>query len=290
MGNELLDILLPIYGCVGLGLVLCRMGFPWDARSISPLVLQVSLPLLIIHQFTRPDVTSGSVIQVIIAAAVVTGLFILVFGALIYVTKLPVRTYLAAACLPNMGIGLALGFLRFGDQGFAMCLAYASFILFAQFTLGRWVPSGRVDVKAIFRQSFLYALPVGMTLMFLNIHLPTYVERSLHLLGQMTIPLLLLALGFALGRVRFTGFGKGMLLATCHLAICVGIGVGVAWALSLQGEERTIVILMSILPSSTINILMAQNTDIEHEPLTIFVTCTNLWLLVSLPIALTVLF
>ena len=99
-----------------------------------------------------------------------------------------------------------------------------------------------------------------------------------------------LALGFALGKVRFTGFGKGMLLATAHLAICVGIGVGVTWALSLHGEERTIVILMSILPSSTINILMSQDTDVDFEPLTIFVTCTNLWLLVSLPVALTVLF
>ena len=52
--KEILDILLPIYACAGLGFALGRFGVAWDAKTISPLVLQVAFPLLVIHQFTRP--------------------------------------------------------------------------------------------------------------------------------------------------------------------------------------------------------------------------------------------
>ena len=170
-----------------------------------------------------------------------------------------------------------------------MSLAFGSVMLLAQFTLGKWFPSGKIQMKPVFGQVFLYALVLGMVLMFVGIHLPSYVGRGLHLVGKITIPLLLLSLGFALAKVSLAGFGKGMLLATARLLICLCIGVGVAWALSLQGEERKLVILLSMLPSSTINILMGQEAEVDLEPLTIFVTCTNLWLIVSLPVALAVL-
>jgi hypothetical protein len=289
MVTEILNILLPIYGCVGLGFVLGRFGFPWDAKMISPLVLQVSLPLLVIHQFTRSEVTSGSIIWMILAAVLVVGLFVVVFGVLLRVAGLSVRTYLAAACFSNMAIGFALGYLGFGNSGFAMSLAFGAVMLLAQFTLGKWFPSGKIQMKLVFRQVFLYALVLGMVLMFGGISLPSYVERGLHLVGQITIPLLLLSLGFALAKVSLAGFGKGMLLATARLLICLCIGMGVSWVLSLQGEERKLVILLSMLPSSTINILMGQEAEVDLEPLTIFVTCTNFWLIVSLPVALAVL-
>ena len=75
MVTELLNILLPIYGCVGLGFALSRLGFSWDAKVISPLILQVALPLLVIHQFTRPEVASGSIIRMILAAILVVGVY-----------------------------------------------------------------------------------------------------------------------------------------------------------------------------------------------------------------------
>ena len=87
MATELLNILLPIYGCVGLGFALSRFGFPWDAKVISPLILQVSLPLLVIHQFTRPELTGSSSVRMILAAVLVGGLCVVVCGVLIRATE-----------------------------------------------------------------------------------------------------------------------------------------------------------------------------------------------------------
>ena len=289
MADQMLNILLPIYACAGLGFALGRVGWAWDTKTISPLVLQVAFPLLVLHQFTRPGVAADGVLRILLAAVIVVGLFFVVFGVLCRVAGLPMRTYLAAACLPNMSIGLALGYLGFGEHGFALTLAFGSIVLLAQFTLGRWLPSGKIKVRFVFQQSFLYALILGIALLFTGVHFPTYIGRSLHLMGQLTIPLLLLSLGFALAKVHFAGFAKGMLLATVHLLFCLGIGLLVVWALSLTGEERTLVILMSILPSATINILMGEEAGADMEPLTIFVACTNFLLIASLPVALALL-
>jgi predicted permease len=286
---DLLNILLPIYGSIALGFFLGRLGFCWDSKVISPLVLQVTFPLLVIHQLTRPGIHSSNVLRVLLAAFIVASLLFVIFAVLLRIARLSLQTYLAPAALANMSIGLALGMHGFGNQGFVLSLAFGVVILLAQFTLGRWLPNGEINIKTILRQVFLYALILGIALLFLGVHLPPYLGETLHLVGQLTIPLLLLSLGFALAKVSLHGFARGMLLATIRLAVCVAIGIGVAWALSLQGQEKAIVILMSILPSSTVNILMGQEAGIDMEPVTIFITCTNLWLLVSLPVALALL-
>lgn len=289
MWPDIIDILVPIYVTVGLGFTLGRLGMPWEAKTITALTLQVSFPLLVIHQFTRPGITVNELGMVFIATLIIMVLFLVIFAVLIRLARLPVRTYLAPACLSNMSIGLALGYLGFGDLGFAISLAFASVILLGQFTFGRWFPEGQIKIKRVLKQFFIYALAIGLFCLFTETHLPSYVEKSLHLVGQITIPILLLSLGFALANVHLKGFGKGMLLATVHLAVCLGIGLGVSWALDLKGDARTLVILMSILPSSTINILMGREARADLERITIFVTCTNIWLIVTLPIALYIL-
>ena len=216
---KVLDILLPIYVCVGFGFVLGRCRFPWNSQVITPLVLQVSFPMLVIHQFTSPTVTSSGVTRVLLAAVLLVGLFFVLFGALIHLARLPVQSYLAASSLSNVSIGLAIGYLGFGDSGFALCVAFGSVVLLAQFSLGKWLPGGKIEFQSVFHQVVLYALLIGIILMFSGVHFPFYVSKSLQLVGQITIPLLLLSLGFALSEVNLSSFGRGMLFATVHDAL-----------------------------------------------------------------------
>lgn len=292
--DEILGILVPIYTTVLLGYGLGRIGFSWDAKTISPLVLQVTFPLLVIHQFTRPGIETSGVITMFMAALLVVGGFFVIFGLLCWLAKLPIRTYLGAAALSNMSIGLAVGYLGFGEDGFAMTLAFGSVVLLAQFTLGRWVPAGlgsggHVDLGRPFRRPFIYVLALGILLLFMGIHLPVYIGKTLHLVGQLTIPLLLLSLGFALAAIHFQGIGRSLLMTVVHLGICLAVGVAAVWLLGLEGQDRALVILLSIMPSSTINILMGREEGADVERLTIFVACSNLWLIVSLPVALVLL-
>ena len=95
-------------------------------------------------------------------------------------------------------------------------------------------------------------------MLFTGVHLPTYIGRSLHLVGQMTIPLLLLSLGFALSKVQFRGFREGDVARDNPPAAFVSVSdLGVVWA-TIAHRRRTNAgdSDVDLSPQPTINILM----------------------------------
>ncbi|MCH2134062.1 MAG: AEC family transporter [Phycisphaerales bacterium] len=289
MLTHILDILVPIYVTVILGYILGRRGFPWPARPMVPLILQIAVPCLIASHFAKQTSIPPGLFKVMISAAIIVTTLFVLFYILLRLFRIKRRIYLAAASLQNMSVGLALGLLGFGDAGFALALAYASVILVVQFTLGWWIPEERINFKRFFQQVTIYGITIGLVLMFVQIQPPSYVDRLLMLIGNMAIPLLLLSLGFSLAAIKVEKMALAFIMSTIHLVVCLGIGLTVAVLMDLQGDAFIIVILFSILPSSTINILMASEAGVDMPPLTIFVFCTNIWLVITLPVALVLL-
>jgi hypothetical protein len=284
--NNILNILIPIYSIVILGFVLGRSKFPWPTQPIVPLILKIGLPCLIVSHFSMHETVPPGMVGVLISATIILGVLLVAFYVFLRIFRLPLRTYLAAASLQNMAIGMALGFLAFGSVGFTLALGYASVILLGQFTLGYWVPGNRVDWRKSASQLAIYGIILGLVMMFLHIKPPSYIDRSLSLIGQLTIPLLLFSLGFSLANVKIERLPFNMLLSFVHLALCTGVGVATAFLMELKGEAFTVVVLLSILPSSTINLLMSRDSGADEGSMTVFVFSTNIFLVLSLPVAL----
>jgi hypothetical protein len=281
-----LNILVPIYGVILLGFVLGRFKFPWAGTELAPLVLHIALPCLVVRQLANDRARPSEMLWVMLASAIIFGVAFAISWGLLKLTRRPIRTYLAPASLNNMSVGLALGLLGFGDSGLALCIGFAAIVLLAQFSIGRICFSGLTSWKSLARQVFPWAFGLGLIFMFTHVHLPKYIDHSLELLGNLTIPLLLFSLGFALADVRFSGFWKGMLYSGIRLGMFIGVSVAIVLLLGLTGEVRTVVLLMSVLPASTISILMARQADCDMQPLTIMIACTNIWMAVALPIAI----
>ncbi|MEE3325833.1 MAG: AEC family transporter [Myxococcota bacterium] len=68
-------------------------------------------------------------------------------------------------------------------------------LLLGQFTLGYWVPESRVNWRKSASQVAIYGIILGLLMMFLHIKPLSYIDRTLSLIGQLTIPLLLFSLG-----------------------------------------------------------------------------------------------
>ena len=155
-----------------------------------------------------------------------------------------------------------------------LCLGFASIILVAQFTFGMWSYEGRIVWQVLFKEPFIWAFLLALAFMFFRVHLPSFVDKTLEQLGHLTIPLLLLALGFALAEIKITGFARAMIFSGVRLGIFFGVSWLVVLILGFEGETRAIVLLMSVLPASTINILMANQTGkIDMPPLTVTTPC-----------------
>ena len=287
MLSNILDILVPIYAIVIAAYLMGRFNFPWASKKLTPLVLHVALPCLVIRQLANDRANPTEMLWMLLAAAMVFAFSTTLAILLLRITRQNLRTYLSAFSLNNMSIGLAIGILGFGNNGLALCIGFASIILVAQFTFGQWWYAGRYQWQVLVKEPFIWAFLIALSFMFLGVHLPPFVDKTLQQMGMLTIPLLLLSLGFSLSQIRFSGFPKAMLLAGIRLAIFVGMSFCTVLLLGLEGESRAIVLLLSVLPASTINILMAnQANDVDMPPLTMMIMCTNLWMTVALPVAM----
>ena len=287
MLENILDILVPIYGIVVAAFVLGKFNFPWASKKLTPLVLHVALPCLVVRQLSNDRANPEDMLWMLLAAAMVFGFASIIAYIFLKIAKQEVKTYLAAFTLNNMSIGIAVGILGFGDNGLALCLGFASIILVAQFTFGMWSYEGRIVWQVLFKEPFIWAFLLALAFMFFRVHLPSFVDKTLEQLGHLTIPLLLLALGFALAEIKITGFARAMIFSGFRLGIFFGVSWLVVLILGFEGETRAIVLLMSVLPASTINILMANQTGkIDMPPLTVTIMCTNIWMAAALPVAM----
>ena len=287
MLDNILDILVPIYGIVVAAFVLGKFNFPWASKKLTPLVLHIALPCLVVRQLSNDRANPEDMLWMLLAAAMVFGFASIIAYIFLKIAKQEVKTYLAAFTLNNMSIGIAVGILGFGDNGLALCLGFASIILVAQFTFGMWSYEGRIVWQVLFKEPFIWAFLLALAFMFFRVQLPSFVDKTLEQLGHLTIPLLLLALGFALAEIKITGFARAMIFSGIRLGIFFGVSWLVVLILGFEGETRAIVLLMSVLPASTINILMANQTgNVDMPPLTVTIMCTNIWMAAALPIAM----
>ena len=188
-----------------------------------------------------------------------------------------------------MSIGMALGLYAYGEKGLTLALGFTGIMLIFQFTAGLWIPSGKVSIRQLVRTPFLYGLAVGLALAFTHTRLPDTVLDTLNLIGGLTIPLALLILGVSLAGISLAAFNRAIWLAAIHLTMVAGVGISLAFLLDLKGELGALFILLCLMPSSTVNLIMAQQVGIKTDNVASFIFGTNILIMLSLPIALGVL-
>jgi hypothetical protein len=97
----------------------------------------------------------------------------------------------------------------------------------------------------------LLVLATGVTL-------PPWLLKTAGMLGDFTIPLMLLTLGVSLAKLRVMDMKRALALSFLRLAIGFTAGLAVAWLLNLPWPARGVLILQSSMPVAVFNYLLAQ--------------------------------
>jgi predicted permease len=286
---KVVQIVFPIYACVGLGFCLGRLKVPWDSKTAGWLVLNVGLTCLVVAKLAAAHASAGEIMQIIWAGFLAIVAFLVISYGILRSLGLPLREYWASFCLSNMSIGMALGLYAYGEKGLTLALGFTGIMLIFQFTAGLWIPSGRISVKQLFRTPFLYGLLVGLALTFTNTPVPKPILNTLDLIGGLAIPLALLILGVSLSSINFAALNKAVGYAAIHLVMVTAVAVGLTYILGLKAELGAVFILLCLMPSSTVNLIMAEQVGIETDNVASFIFGTNILIIFSLPIALALL-
>ena len=103
----------------------------------------------------------------------------------------------------------------------------------------------------------MWATVIALILVTGDFALPAWLANSTRLLGDLTIPLMLLTLGVSLARLKVTEWKHSLAFSVVRVVGGFAIGLLVAEAFALEGVERGVLILQSSMPVAVFNYLLA---------------------------------
>ncbi|MGV2865783.1 AEC family transporter [Achromobacter sp. ESBL13] len=251
-------LMLPLLCCVGIGVLWGKRDIPFGGAFITTLVTSVTTPALVFHTFVTTHLDDRALADVAMATVAALLLCALVGALLLKMWKLPVRTLLPTASLPNAGnLGLPISQLAFGDAGLSVAVAFFAVNSFVMHTVAvRLLPG--VNTKGSWKSPILLASVVAVALRLLHVPVPAWVIDTAHMLGAVTVPLMLLSLGHALALIPSNGLRDGAKVAAIRLVVGLAAGLAVVWALDLEPVLAGALTLQMAMPCAVVSYMYAK--------------------------------
>lgn len=286
MTAKIIAIVFPIFAIVAVGFLYARRHAP-DMAAANKINLEIFTPALIF------SVLSGKNFQLAAYQDLALGAALVVLGSGLIAWPVArwagyrLKTFLPPMMFTNSGnMGLPLAVFAFGEQ--ALPAAVVLFLVenFLHFSVGNAMLEGRVHPLVLLRMPMLQATLAGLAVSLLDIPLYEPLRNAVDLLGQISIPLMLFALG-----VRLTGVDLGhwrMGLVGSVLCPLSGIlaAVGSARLLGIQDLEFAQLVLFGALPPAVLNYMLAEQFGQEPQKVASVVLMGNLGSVLVIPAAL----
>lgn len=251
-------LMLPLLSCVGIGVWWGKRDIPFGGAFITTLVTSVTTPALVFHTFVTTHLDDRALADVAAATLLALLLCALVGALLLKVWKLPVRTLLPTAFLPNAGnLGLPISQLAFGDAGLSVAVAFFAVNSFVMHTFAvRLLPG--VNTKGSWKSPILLASVVAVAMRMLHIPVPEWLIETARMLGAVTVPLMLLSLGHALALIPSNGLRDGAKVAAIRLVVGLAAGLAVVWMLDLEPVLAGALTLQMAMPCAVVSYMYAK--------------------------------
>ena len=279
MFADLFSVIAPVMICAGIGFLWARLGKPFDTVLVSSLMTNIGAPCLVFSSLLRITVEPADLGLMAGLALAVLAVTSLIGGGVLKAAGLSGRAFLPPLIFANTGnMGLPLCLLAFGETGLALAITH--------FTIGVGYVSGAASLSSLLRIPVLYAVAAALAFMVTGTQAPSWLINTTGLLGDMTIPLMLITLGVSLSLLRVSGMGRSIGLSALRLAMGFSVGVGLAWAFDLEGAARGVLILQSSMPVAVFNYLFAQRYDRSPEEVAGVVVVSTALSFLTLPFLL----
>ncbi|WP_300456996.1 AEC family transporter [Desulfobacula sp.] len=274
--QEILIKLSPIFLLFGLGIVLRKVRFvdTVDAEFLLRLVFFVTLPALVLLRLSQTPLTWDKIYLPLINIAI----NLCCMAATLMVPRfaeIPRKTLgamLVSTMIANNVFMFPFIMVGFGDAGFADAVLFdfgnglttATITYLMAFKYGATpVRSTAMMIKLMQSPLFwAFAIAIGMSLFSLG--LPNYLAPFLENVGQMTSPLILIALGIFF-RPQFADLKLVSLTIFIRVGLGLAVGVGLATLLGLTGQTFSVVLICSAAPVGFMALTFSAIAQLDKE-------------------------
>jgi predicted permease len=277
-------VLLPVFTIAALGYLWRRIGAAFDLEFVTRLIMNVAGPCLVFDSLSRLALPLREFVAMVgVAIAIVLTTAAAGF-VLLKVLRLPLRSYLPALTIGNVGnLGLPLCLFAFGEQGLTLGVAVYVTNSVGQFTLVPLLQSRASLARTLLTTPVIYAALLGVLVLLTGLRPPEWLGSTIRLLGAVMIPLMLLALGHTVGGLRVRNLHRAFGLGAARLLIAFGAAVGVTTLLGMKGVAQGVLVLQGSMPAAVFNYLFAARYERDAEDVAGIVLVSTLLAALALP-------
>lgn len=237
-------------------------------------VFYLSLPALVILSLTRIELSKELAWLPLISFSI-----IMIQGGVSYLSgklmKLDRKTHgvlMVGTMIMNIGFALPFVIAAYGDEGLALLSIFDFSNAALAFTLVYYIAcrygeddnSPRLLVKKFVASPPVWALIAGVLLNITNTPIPAVPANLLQILGDLTIPLIMITLGvfFNIRLIKPMPVFAGILI---RMVLGFMLGLGFCYLLNLDGLIRVIVLIGASAPVGFNSIIFASMEKLDKE-------------------------
>lgn len=266
MFSAIATIMAPVFICVTIGFLWARSGRSYDLGLITNIVTYIGTPCLIFYSLSTVEIHPKTLVDIGLAALLSLGAFLVLGSSILAMFGLDQRAFLLPIIFPNVGnIGLPVCYLAFGQEGMALAITVFSVYVIFCMTIGVGIVSGSFAPKAILKMPIIPATLLAVFFLAAGIKTPEWLYNTTKLIGDLTIPLMLITLGVSLSQLKVVRLKTAVFLSLIRLIIGFGVGYTIVSLMNLTGAAAGVVILQCSMPVAVFCYLFAQMYNQKPE-------------------------
>ena len=253
---KIFEVIFPVFFVIGIGYYLGKNNPKFDTNFITNFAGNIGTPAMIFYTVTTTGITLNIFLSYFIYAIIMIAGFAAIGLILLFLLKKDLSMELPPLILPNTGnMGVPICLFAYGTQGLGVASAVASVIILFHFTLGVFLAKKKFSFDILIKSPPVYAIIVSVIFLYFKIKTPIFLENTTFLLTYATIFLVLMSLGIALTRFKFS-LKNSIIMSICRVLLGPVIAYIIIYNFKLSGLPAGVLLIQSAMPSAILNYLV----------------------------------
>ena len=253
---KIFEVIFPVFFVIGVGYYLGKKNPKFDTNFITTFAGNIGTPAMIFYTVTTTGISFSIFTQYSIYALIMIGGFAVIGLIFLFLLKKDLSMELPPLILPNTGnMGIPICLFAYGSQGLGIASAIASVIILFHFTLGIFLAKKKFSLDIVIKSPPVYAIIISVIFLYFQIETPLFLENTTFLLTYATIFLVLMSLGIALTRFKFS-LKDSIILSLCRVILGPLIAFIIIYNFDLSGFAAGVLLIQSAMPSAILNYLV----------------------------------
>ena len=253
---KIFEVIFPVFFVIGVGYYLGKKNPKIDTNFITDFAGNIGTPAMIFYTVTTTGITLSIFIHYFFYAIIMIGGFAVLGLLILLFLKKDLSMELPPLILPNTGnMGVPICLFAYGTSGLGVASAVASVIILFHFTLGVFLAKKSFSMAVVIKSPPVYAIIISVLFLYYQIETPLFLENTTFLLTYATIFLVLMSLGIALTRLKFS-LKDSIILSICRVILGPLIAFFVIYYFDLSGYAAGVLLIQGAMPSAILNYLV----------------------------------